>query len=169
MTCIAIKPEIGFATVSRTTDRGISSEADELRRLISSALEFRGNITIGERHRVALQMLREAYEFARYDGWDGARSIGVEASTVEYAKEFLSFLPLDVPVPDVSVDADGEVAFEWYRSSREVFSVSVGRDGTLTYAGLFGRNRRHGSEQPSETIPPSIAFFLDEKRTRASA
>ncbi len=62
-------------------------------------------------------------------------------------------------LPGVSIDPDGEVSLEWYREPRRVFSVSVGANGELNYAGLFGGSRVHGVEIHTiegEEIPSAI-------------
>ena len=58
------------------------------------------------------------------------------------------------------MDPDGEIEFEWFRGPRWLFTVSVGRTGALSYAGLFGRNKTHGVEQLVEGLPEAIAQNL---------
>ncbi len=68
--------------------------------------------------------------------------------------------------------------FEWDFGSRLVFSISIGRDGTLTYAGLFGHTkvrrlyqtvwnvflpRLDGRVSPNETIYGHYVLVLRGK------
>lgn len=84
-------------------------------------------------------------------GWDGYGGRPVSRTTIDRAISFINLSPASVPAPTVSVDPDGEIAFEWYRGPRLVFSVSVGDRNELAYAGLFGASRAFGTE-----------FFIDE-------
>lgn len=68
----------------------------------------------------------------------------IEPSTYRHASQFLALLPASTPNPEIVVEDDGEIAFDWDLGPRRVFSVSVGRDGTLSYAGLFGIQKAHG-------------------------
>jgi hypothetical protein len=54
-------------------------------------------------------------------------------SGVGMAVAFIAALPLEVTPPEVSIDPDGEVAFDWYRDD-DMLSVSLGPTGRLTYA-----------------------------------
>jgi hypothetical protein len=100
--------------------------------------------------------LEAAYQGARDDNWDGAGSKRVEYSTYGYAQQFLQFLPNNMALPEIVADTDGEILFEWDYGPRQVFSISIGRHGTLSYAGLFDRNKVHGREPFSGALPPAI-------------
>ena len=84
----------------------------------------------------------------------------VDVGALRYAAEFLRILPNDVPEPDIVIEEDGEVGFDWDVSRRATFSVSVGPDGTLRYGGLFGRRTRYGSAQLTSSIPPDILSLI---------
>ena len=120
------------------------------------------SILVDEQKHVAVQALSEAYSAARVDNWDSLGSAGVEQSTFEYALTFLRMLPTNIPLPEVAIDPDGEIAFEWDYSRNEILSVSIGRDGTLTFASLFGGRKSHGVEQLSDRIPPTVALSLED-------
>ena len=94
---------------------------------------------------------------AQVEDWDGEESARVEPSTYVYACQFLRLLPSTIPVPEIAADTDGEILFEWDLGRRRVFSVSIGRDGTLTYAALFGHTKTHGTEHFREALPPVIS------------
>lgn len=72
------------------------------------------------------------------------------------AARFLTMLSPTAPVPEISVDADGDVAIDWDFGPRRVFSVRVGQGGRLYYAGLFGHSTLHGSENLGAWIPWAI-------------
>lgn len=157
-----------FATLP-WIDRGLSDEAGALRKLTITAAEFRNSVTLGEPKRVVQQALDAACIAAQEDNWDRTGSARVEPSTHVYANQFLRILPHDLPVPDISVDADGEILFEWDRGPRQIFSVSIGRDGTLTFAGLFGQSKIHGTEHLREALPLVIAHSLQRVARQLTA
>lgn len=57
----------------------------------------------------------------------------VPGATLAKALEFAATLPSDVELPEVSIDPDGELAFDWLKED-SLLSVSIGRTGRLTYA-----------------------------------
>ncbi len=158
-TIVATLPTTGFA-ITPEVDRALSEEGQVLRKLIDEAAEFSESMTVGEPKRTAQEALDVAYEAAQVKGWDGGGSAKVEPSTYGYAKQFLRLLPSTIPVPDITVDTDGEILFEWDLGRRRIFSVSIGRDGTLTYAALFGYTKTYGTEHPREALPSVISDCL---------
>ena len=155
-TIAAILPTAGFA-FTPGGDRALSEEAQVLRQLIDEASEFPESLTVGEPKRTAQETLDAVYAAAQVEDWDGEGSARVEPSTYVYAKQFLNLLPCGIPIPDIAADTDGEILLEWNFGRRWIFSVSIGRDGTLTYAGLFGHNKTHGTEHFSEALPVVIS------------
>ena len=168
MSIAAAKPLTAFAIVS-WIDRGLSAEARALRKLTSAAADFSGSVTLGQPKRVAQEALDSAYLQAQEENWDGMGSVRVEPTTYSYASQFLQILPSDLSVPDIAVDTDGEILFEWDHGPRQTFSVSVGRDGTLTFAGLFGQSKIHGTEHLREALPLVIAHSLQRVARQLTA
>jgi hypothetical protein len=156
MTIAAALPTTGFS-FTPWADRALSEEAEVLRRLTDEASKFVGSITVGEPKRTAQEALDAAYATAQVEDWDGEGSARVEPSTYVYASQFLRLLPSTIPVPEIAADTDGEILFEWDLGRRRVFSVSVGRDGTLTYTALFGYTKTHGTEHFREALPAVIS------------
>jgi len=156
MTIAAALPTTGFA-FNPWADRALSEDARALRGLIDEASEFSESITIGEPKRATQEALDAAYATAQVEDWDGEGSATVEPSTYIYASQFLRLLPGTIPVPKIAVDTDGEILFEWDCGRRRVFSVSVGRDGTLTFAALIGHTKTHGTEHLREALPLVIS------------
>jgi hypothetical protein len=164
MTVAATIPLTAFA-VTPWADRALSEEARVLGKLISAASEFSGSVTVGEPKRAAQEMLDAAYTAAQVEDRDRAASTAVEASTYAYACQFIRLLPSALPLSDITVDTDGEILFEWDRGRRWIFSVSVGRDGTLTFAGLFGHTKIHGTEHIGDSLPVVISDCLERLST----
>jgi len=61
----------------------------------------------------------------------------------------------------VSVDPDGEIAFEWHKKPRYVLSVSIGKYGEFSYAGLFGRRKTYGTEYLEDEFPRVVSTNLE--------
>lgn len=159
MTVAATLPITAFA-VTLWGDRALSEEAQIIRQLISDASAFSGSMAVGEPRRTVQEALDAAYAAAQVENWDGEGSARVESSTYVYASQFIRLLPSTAPLPEVTADIDGEILFEWDQGRRRIFSVSVGRDGTLTFAGLFGHNKIHGTEHLREALPVVISDYL---------
>lgn len=86
----------------------------------------------------------------------------VDERTEMVAVKFALQLPASVPMPEVAVDPDGEVSFDWLGQAGKIFSVSIDRNGRLAYAGRFGQNSKmNGVEQVSDICPPEILLGID--------
>ena len=73
------------------------------------------------------------------------------------ASAFIRALPAYVPMPEFSVDPDGEVSMEWIADRDRIFSISFGRSSRVTYAGLDGTDRWRGTEYfDGETVHPFL-------------
>lgn len=147
-------------------NQAFSDEARRIRQLIHDATEFPDSLVVGEPTRSEQEALDAVYEEAQIDDWDGEGSARVESSTYEYARQFIRLIPPTVTRPEIAADVDGELLFEWERDPRQTFSVSVGRDGTLSYAGLFGYEKIHGTvhfrEALAKVISDCLAHFSSE-------
>lgn len=103
---------------------------------------------------------RLARDCAQAD-WDAYGAKPVTAETREAASALLAKLPGGIPEPEIGADPDGEIAFEWELGPELVFSVSVrGGDKRLSYAGLYGRSKVHGTEFLGEAIPDPITLGI---------
>ena len=103
-----------------------------------------------------LRALRNAIAECSEDDWDGYGAKRIDRKSCEESLRFLDMLPSTVPAPEVTVEPDGMVAFEWYEESRWVFSVSFETNGAMVYAGLFGKSKTHGTEYFGEEVPQTI-------------
>lgn len=104
--------------------------------------------------------LATAIKETRAENWDGYGALPVSMVAVGNARIFLQMLPSSMPSPDVGVDPDGEVSFEWYRGPSRVFSVSIGDANAVSYAGIFGPSRSHGKEYFFDVMPGTIIQHL---------
>ena len=137
---------------ARTRDRALSKEGQEVRDWLAAVLDFPNSLAVGEPKRLARESLDAA--------WFAAETVEVEPSTYAYADQVLSLIPPGIVPPEIVVDNDGEILLEWDKGPQHVFSISVGRDGTLSYAGLFGMNKPHGTEILRDGLPLAISNCL---------
>ena len=107
-------------------------------------------------NRETLRALWNAIAECSEDDWDGYGAKRIDRKSCEESLRFLDMLPVTIPAPEVAVEPDGMVAFEWYEEPNLVFSVSIETNGTIVYAGLFGNQKTHGTEYFGQTLPQSI-------------
>ncbi len=74
-------------------------------------------------------------------------------------------LPYDLPIPDISYDADFEVVMEWESRPKRWFSISIKPDGIANFASIIGASEMHGKFYAVEQIPEHI-FSLIQKASR---
>lgn len=137
-------------------ERGVSETAKSW-----TLLQAQGegsSVTIDNRRTDLTNALWMAYREAAFDNWndEGAKAVSPEA--LEYAHAFAAALPTTLPLPEVSAIPDGELMFEWDSGPRRVFAVAIGRDGTMNYAGYFGRASVLKGMEPFFDEIPAIVF-----------
>ena len=160
MSIAAAVETTGFA-YSSLADPGVSEEAILVGKRLDEAIEFGPHVWVGESIRSAQAALDAAYQGAQEDDWDGEGATAVSYATYIYACKFLRLLPTGTPLPEISADIDGEVIIEWNTGPRWVISVSVGRDGTLSYAALMGYRTRNGTEYLREALPVALSECIE--------
>jgi len=142
-------------------NHGVSDEANELEKTENNIQqEIFNSFSMGERdYRVKLALI-DAFIECSSDNWDGYGAKAISFDSYLAAWIFWRMLPTTIPVPEISIDPDGEFTFEWYDEPRKVFSVIVEKGHRLTYAGLFGDNKVHGNEYFEHELPATILFNL---------
>lgn len=97
---------------------------------------------------------------ASFDGWDGygGKALDSEASAV--AAHFLEALPTTIPIPEISADNDGEVAFDWIFGPKRALTVSIDARGRCAYAWMLGQVNSRGTDWITDGIPANIAYAL---------
>ncbi len=147
----------GLGLLSSDMRPGVSEEAHTLKERIDTVLRSMfQSVTLGK----PLEILKEVYVESSQDNWDGYGASAVGSDTYSESKRFLHLLPTTIPSPEITIEPDGEIAFEWFAGPRRVLSVSVGSDNIMTYAGLFGINKTHGTEYFGDELPATILSNL---------
>ena len=142
-------------------DRGLSPDAELMRRFTAEATSAVPSLTLEGTKSDTRHRLEVARRAAASPNWDGEGALAADPLSYMYARLFIDQLRSDLQAPDIYVDPDGEFCLEWDSGPRSVFSVSVARDGALTYAGLFGASKAHGVETLLEEIPPAIGRYIE--------
>jgi len=160
MTAIATGPGCR-SFISIPPDHGVGPEGRELRqRVVEAGDEVLRSETHGDSLRRSLSAIDGVCAECSVENWDGYGAGPVSEATRYYARQFVRMLPTSMPIPEISAEPDGEIAFEWHRGRSGVFSISVGGSDELTYAGLFGRSKAYGTEFFDDELPETIATHL---------
>ncbi|MCA9758819.1 MAG: hypothetical protein KDA27_23700 [Candidatus Eisenbacteria bacterium] len=153
----------------RSEQRAISSTARQLEEQWVDALDYQTTVSIGERWNRLVTAIQDVADEASEPDWDGHGALQANEMAVRWAFQFALSLPRDLPLPQPSIDKDGEVSFEWYLGPRAVFSVSVAPNGTLSYAGLYGHRKCYGVESLDSSVPEPILEGIRRLTRDASA
>lgn len=101
--------------------------------------------------------LEELSVNASRPNWDNLGSAPLDADTYQIAKRFILALPSSLPAPELTVDRDGEVNFDWFGPGGQIFSASLRKDGRIAFAGqISSRNRQSGLEEFNDSVPKRI-------------
>jgi hypothetical protein len=83
----------------------------------------------------------------RRNNWDGYGARPISGASFIEVQKFVGLID-SLPMPDVTAHPDGEMALDWYGSGGDVFSISFGEAGRVSYAGRFEEgNVIHGREK----------------------
>jgi hypothetical protein len=115
---------------------------------------FNHSVTLSQHE--AIEAVNEAWQSAIENWSNDAGESRVTEEVRDCAIRFIQNLPLGFPQPEVSNEPDGHINLEWYRSTRRVFSVSIGPDNRLYWAALIGTESPRGTVRFLERIPTII-------------
>lgn len=106
-----------------------------------------------QKRKEAINSVMDAYAESRQTG----EVEPISEPTCRETIDFLRKLPSTLPIPEVIVEPNGDLALEWFVSNYCSFLVGFSGRGITTYAGLFGRGQKtYGTELISEAIPSSV-------------
>jgi len=111
---------------------------------------------------LAISQMRVQIEECSENNWDGYGAQSIKYKSYENARILLNNLPKSVEDPEVSIDPDGNIYFEWYKNHVQVFSVIVDSDKKIYYALLQDERREHGCEPFFDEIPKRLLEILSE-------
>jgi hypothetical protein len=123
-------------------------ESQLLRRLTADALSA-----------LALQSHAQAALNDLYSLQQEAPEMGLTLTTdaLETSKRFLLAWPKTMPMPELTLDTDGEVVLDWIGPHKDMVTVSLRDDGRISYAAHLGaRRRKHGTEAFDDAVPEAV-------------
>lgn len=162
---LAISDYLGFSQFQAS--QGVSEDAQKVSNRFDVIFgEMYGNIATENSPIKTLEALKKKVNQCLVENWDYYGAAPVNPLSYFYARRFLESLPPRLIQPDVGVDPDGEISFEWSLGPRQIFSISVSPNGDLSYAGLFGRNTVHGTESFNIDLPKVIIDNLQRLYSR---
>ena len=155
-----ISPPPIYASVSQT---GISDEAIRLRQHWQDIFTIiMSSVAMGTQYRHLQMVLATLAKNAVHENWDGQGAAPINERALDYARRVVQMLPVTTPAPEVTVDPDGEVSFDWRADSRRSLSVSIDPLGTLRYASIVGGSENFGAEPWRDGLPESILGLLQK-------
>ena len=83
--------------------------------------------------------------------------------TFARAVAFLASLPSECPRPEISVDPDNEISFDWARGE-DLFSISIGPSGRLSFAFDINGTTESGVDFFSGALPHDVRSAIDAFR-----
>jgi hypothetical protein len=87
--------------------------------------------------------------------WDSGGAIPISSQTIgltaEIVERLFTMLPKGTPAPDLIPEADGEICLSWSVDANRLFSLSIGEDGKINFAGQFGNEGGIHGWQPIYT------------------
>jgi hypothetical protein len=104
--------------------------------------------------------LFKTFEACRQPNWDGYGARPVREETFHLAHQFLTVLPLSIPLPSIGAEPDGHITVEWYRAPQRTLSVSISPDAELHYAALLGSDKTFGTEAFTGAVPKVVADLI---------
>lgn len=81
-------------------------------------------------------------------------------ATLVRALRLLDTIPSGFPVPEIALDPDGEVAFDWMHGDRTMVSVSIGPDRDPSYAAGLVDGTVHGFMRWTDRFPVALTDML---------
>ena len=136
---------------------GLSGDAVLLKRQFQELQDdFTHSLTIGQHYWNALEAIGGTILECLVDNWDGYGAKALNWLSCANAVRFSKMLPPTIPLPEIGIDTSGEITFEWCLGPRQVFIVTMGSNGEIIYAGLFGSNKTHGTEYLDDELPETV-------------
>lgn len=157
MNTLTYPPNIGL--FDYLNNNGISDDARSVTNHLSDVKSDikRESITMGKSFLDLQDELESILDEANTVNWDGYGSSALIYESYVEAQKFIDIYPMSTMIlPEVSIDPDGEISFEWFNEVDYCFSISFSGDDIITYAGLFGINKTNGSEYFGDEIPKII-------------
>lgn len=134
-------------------DNAISGEAELLRQAVGQTLADDTSVSFQS----AIRPVEEVFRVIE----EGTRSgKAIDSITVTQALALLDALPLWVTAPEVALEPDGQIGFDWVLGRRRMLSLNVGRNGMLGYSSLLGMESSYGRTPFAGELPERVLALL---------
>lgn len=137
---------IGFSDDSKNLAKNIKKQIQDIYE----------SLTIGRPLEETVESLMEIYKECSQANWDGYSANPLSENSVLEALKFIDLIPSYFPMPQVIAEPSGEIGLEWFEDKRLIFVISFSGKNMISYAGIFGSNKTHGTEYFGDTVPPVI-------------
>jgi len=112
------------------------------------------NITFHDRkHEELLKRVDELYRTCSKSNWDNEGSRALYRSVRRPAEKLIESLPSTFPYPDINADDDGDLLFEWYKTQKDFFIVTVTTQNRMTYLSFRGDDISKGNIAFEDKFP----------------
>ena len=81
--------------------------------------------------------IREIAAHAQEQNWNGEGADPVKPAAVDAAQRLLHEFPGGIPDPDISVDPEGNIDFDWHLDNGTMFTLSIGGVGDIAISGML--------------------------------
>lgn len=136
----------------------VSAEAEAVRLNASFVVEqvHRSMALFGPKATL-ISTLSALGEECRESNWDGYGAEPASFRALRRAEYLIASLPVDVPLPECSIEPDGCVSLDWMPAPYRTLTVSVGATDRLPYAWVDGTDRGHAVARLVDgQLPPRI-------------
>jgi hypothetical protein len=91
---------------------------------------------------------------------DAVANRKVDIGTLQQAFELVDALPVWAPPPEIEMESDGQIGFDWVFARDCVVSLNVGRAGMVGYASRIGLESSYGRLPFAGVLPERIKDLL---------
>lgn len=86
--------------------------------------------------------------------------VSVNGACLSHALRFALALPTSWPIPEIVVESDGDIAFDWDFGRRRVMSVAVAPDGRAGFSALIDHEPAFGKVLLTGSVPGIVDFLM---------
>ena len=144
------RPFFAAGAAVRVFDAGLSQAAGDLRSTLLRALNQDSSLAIRPCDKTVEGLLVAVSEGGE----------AVDSDAFDRAMALAQVLPSNVPPPEVVIETDGEVGFDWENGPRRVLSISIGPGPMLRYSALIGASPAYGRVVFGGVLPDILSFLL---------
>lgn len=80
-----------------------------------------------------------------------------ESAVFTIAQKMLLILPGDIPSPDLDIDSEGDIVFDWGGAGSRMLTLALRDDGRISYAARLSPTKsRNGNDLFLDSVPQEI-------------